>query len=167
MAKGEAVKFSVLIATFNRAAVLRQTLESLASLAPEGSWEVIVVDNNSLDDTRQVVETTAGTFPVSLRYVFEREPGRSAALNAGFQAARGEILVTTDDDVRVEPDWLDRIAAGFTEYHCDYLGGRVLPIWPGERPDWLPARREVICGVFAVLDYGAAPLRYGDRVPLG
>jgi len=161
------VKFSILIATFNRAAVLQKTLESLASLQPQGSWEVIVVDNNSPDDTPQVVEAAARTFPVPLRYVFEPEAGRSAALNSGFRAARGEILVTTDDDVRVEPDWLDRIAAGFEAHGCDYIGGRVVPVWPGEVPDWLPARNEVLCGVIAVLDYGPAPIRYGVRVPLG
>ena len=161
------MKFSILIATFNRAAVLRQTLDSLAALRPEGSWEVIVIDNNSPDDTRQVVEAAAATFPVPLRYVFEAEPGRSAALNRGFRAAEGELLVTTDDDVKVEPDWLDRIAAGFETHGCDYLGGRVLPVWPGALPAWLPARNEVLCGVIAVLDYGASPFRYGARVPLG
>jgi glucosyl-dolichyl phosphate glucuronosyltransferase len=161
------VNFSILIATFNRAAILQKTLESLASLQHRGSWEVVVIDNNSPDDTRQVVEAAAGTFPVPLRYVFEGEPGRSAALNSGFRAASGAILVTTDDDVRVEPDWLDRIAAGFEAHGCDYIGGRVLPVWPGERPSWMPARNEVLCGVLAVLDYGAAPFRYGSRVPLG
>jgi glycosyltransferase involved in cell wall biosynthesis len=161
------LKFSIVIATFNRAAVLRTTLDSLASLQPEGSWEVIVIDNNSPDETRQVVEAAARTFPVPLQYVFEREPGRSAALNTGFRVAHGEILVTTDDDVRVDPDWLDRIAAGFDAHGCDYVGGRVLPVWPGARPDWLPARNEVLCGVLAVMDYGTAPIRYGARVPLG
>lgn len=161
------MEFSILIATFNRAAVLEKTLQSLAALRPRGSWEVVVVDNNSPDSTRQVVEAAALTFPVPLRYVFEREPGRSAALNSGFRAARGGILVTTDDDVRVEPDWLDRIAAGFEAHDCDYLGGRVLPVWPCAVPDWLPARRAVLCGVIAVLDYGPGPFRYGARVPLG
>ena len=51
-------------------------------------------------------------FPAPLRYVFEREQGRSPALNAGIRLAQGDIIVTTDDDVRVEPDWLDRAAAG-------------------------------------------------------
>jgi glycosyltransferase involved in cell wall biosynthesis len=155
------------IATFNRAAVLAETLESLASLQPNGSWEVVVVDNNSPDNTRQVVEAAARTFPVPLHYVFEKEAGRSAALNSGFRVARGDILVTTDDDIRVDPDWIDRIAAGFEAHGCDYIGGRVLPIWPCALPGWLPARREVLCGVIAVLDYGSEPVRYGARVPLG
>lgn len=167
MPEDPAVKFSILIATYNRAAVLAETLESLASLRPADSWEVVVVDNNSSDHTRQVVEAASRAFPVPLRYAFEREPGRSAALNSGFRAARGAILVTTDDDIRVAPDWLDRIAAGFDAHGCDYIGGRVLPLWPCAVPEWLPSRNEVLCGVLALLDYGPDPIRYGARVPLG
>jgi len=161
------VKFSIIIATFNRAAVLQTTLESLASLQPKGTWEVIVVDNNSSDDTRAVVERAAERFPVPLRYLFEAEQGRSAALNCGCRAAAGEILVTTDDDVRVEPDWLERIEAGLEAHRCDYVGGRVFPLWAGEVPPWLPSRFEVLCGVIAVMDYGPEPMKYGVRAPLG
>ncbi len=107
-----AIKYSVVIATYNRAADLRDTLASLASLRPDGPWEVIVVDNNSTDATREVVEQAARTFPVQLRYLFEREQGRSPALNTGIRAAHGDIIVTTDDDVRVPVDWLNRAAAG-------------------------------------------------------
>jgi hypothetical protein len=96
------MKYSVVIATYNRARDLRDTLQSLAGLDADGPWEVIVVDNNSPDDTRQVVASMAAGFPVELRYVFEREQGRSPALNAGIRAARGRIIATTDDDVRVE-----------------------------------------------------------------
>ncbi len=95
------MKYSVVIATHNRAADLRDTLASLAALQPDGPWEVIVVDNNSPDHTRQVVEAAAPTFPVALRYLFEARQGRSPALNAGISAARGQIIATTDDDVRV------------------------------------------------------------------
>ena len=84
----EALKYSVVIATYNRAADLRDTLDSLAGLQPDGPWEVIVVDNNSPDDTRAVVDAAAATFPVPLRYVFEREQGRSPALNAGIRRPR-------------------------------------------------------------------------------
>ena len=89
------MKYSVVIATYNRAADLRETLASLAGLRPDGPWEVIVVDNNSPDDTRAVVEAAQLSFPVSLIYCFEREQGRSPALNAGIRAASGSIVVTT------------------------------------------------------------------------
>ena len=161
------MKYSIVIATYKRARDLRETLQSLAALQPDGPWEVIVVDNNSPDETRDVVLETAGTFPVELRYLFEREQGRSPALNAGIRAARGEIIVTTDDDVRVPPDWLNQAAEGLRRLECDYVGGRVLPIWGGPRPDWLPDRGGKQWAVIALLDYGPAPIEFGTRVPLG
>ena len=161
------MKYSIVIATYNRAADLRQTLQSLAALTPDGPWEVIVVDNNSPDDTRRVVEEATGTFPVDLRYVFEREQGRSPALNTGIRNARGSIIATTDDDVRVPADWLNQAAAGIERMQCDYVGGRVLPLWGAPRPEWIPNHGGKQWAVIALLDYGSAPLEFGSRVPLG
>jgi glycosyltransferase involved in cell wall biosynthesis len=161
------MKYSIVIATYNRAEDLRDTLQSLARLQPDGPWEVIVVDNNSPDDTRAVVETAAATFPVRLRYVFEQQQGRSPALNAGIRAARGEIIATTDDDVRVAPDWLNRAAEGLERLQCDYVGGRVLPIWGSPRPAWIPDHGGKQWAVIALLDYGPEPIEFGSRVPLG
>jgi glycosyltransferase involved in cell wall biosynthesis len=162
-----AVTFSIVIATYNRAAQLGATLASVATLRIDAPWEVIVVDNNSQDDTRRVVEAAASAFPAPLRYVFEREQGRSAALNRGFALAEGDIVVTTDDDVRVEEDWLARIAAGFDTLRCDYVGGRVLPLWEAPPPAWLPKTNGQLWAVIALLDYGREPLQFGRRVPLG
>ena len=161
------VKFSVIIATYNRAMDLIDTLLSLAGLRPKENWEVIVVDNNSTDETASVVSEVARSFPVALRYLFEPEQGRCAALNAGIAAAQGEIIVTTDDDVRVEHDWLDRAAESLSMLNCDYVGGKVIPIWRGGRPDWLPNHGGRHWAVIALLDYGPEPLRFGKRVPLG
>jgi glycosyltransferase involved in cell wall biosynthesis len=161
------MRYSVVIATYNRAADLRDTLDSLAGLRPDGDWEVVVVDNNSADNTRQVVESAATGFPVPLRYLFEPEQGRSPALNAGIRLAQGDIIATTDDDVRVEPDWLDQAAAAIERLDCDYVGGRVLPIWGGPRPAWLSDRGGKHWAVIALLDYGPEPIEFGARVPLG
>ena len=160
------MRFSVVIATYNRAGDLRSTLESLATLRPGADWEVIVVDNNSTDDTRAVVEGAAPGFPVPLHYVFETEQGRSPALNAGIRLAKGDIIVTTDDDVRVEPDWLTRAEEALLSLGCDYVGGPVLPIWGGPRPVWLPHGGKH-WAVIALLDYGPEPMEFGARVPLG
>jgi glycosyltransferase involved in cell wall biosynthesis len=161
------LKYSIVIATYKRATDLRDTLASLASLEPDAPWEVIVVDNNSPDNTRAVVETAARTFPVELRYLFEREQGRSPALNAGIRAARGAIIATTDDDVRVPADWLNRAAEGLHRMECDYVGGRVLPIWGAPRPAWIPNHGGKQWAVIALLDYGTQPIEFGSRVPLG
>jgi glycosyltransferase involved in cell wall biosynthesis len=161
------MKYSIVIATYNRAADLHDTLASLAGLRPAAPWEVIVVDNNSTDGTRAVVERAAAGFPAPLRYVFEQEQGRSPALNTGIRLAQGDVIVTTDDDVRVESDWLDRAGAALDTLGCDYVGGRVLPIWGGPRPDWLPNHGGKHWAVIALLDYGNEPLEFGARVPLG
>jgi glycosyltransferase involved in cell wall biosynthesis len=161
------MKFSIVIATYNRGQDLRETMRSLATLSPAENWEVIVVDNNSKDDTARVVAEAADTFPVALHYLFEQEQGRCAALNTGIRAAKGEIIVTTDDDVRVQPDWLDRAADSLSKLNCDYVGGKVIPMWQGNRPEWLPNRGGRHWAVIALLDYGPEPLQFGKRVPLG
>ena len=161
------MKYSVVIATYNRAAELRATLASLAALRPDGPWEVLVVDNNSTDDTRAVVTAAARTFPTTLTCLHERQQGRSPALNTGIRAARGEIIATTDDDVRVPADWLNAAAKGLQALGCDFVGGRVLPIWRAERPAWLPDHGGKAWAVIALLDYGPQPLEFGARVPLG
>lgn len=162
-----ALKYSIVIATYKRAADLHDTLASLARLQPDGPWEVIVVDNNSPDDTRQVVEAATPGFPAPLRYLFEVEQGRSPALNAGIRSAQGSIIATTDDDVRVPPDWLDCAAEGLERLQCDYVGGRVLPIWGAPRPAWIPNHGGKQWAVIALLDYGPQPVELGNRVPLG
>jgi glycosyltransferase involved in cell wall biosynthesis len=164
------MRFSVLIATYNRAAELRDTLQNIKGLSPAAEWEVIVIDNNSTDETPQVVAEAARTFPVELRYLFEPQQGRSAALNAGISAARGEILATTDDDVRVPPDWLTAAENALESLDCDYVGGKVLPLWPAEPPAWIPNHGGKQWAVLALLDYGPEPVpffKYAHRVPIG
>ena len=134
------MEFSIVIPTYNRADELRETIRSIAKLNVAGDWELLIVDNNSPDHTRAVVEEESAHFPALLRYLFEPEQGRYAALNTGIRAAKGKIVATTDDDARVEPDWLTRAAAGLDELGCDYVGGKVWPIWKGARPEWLPNR---------------------------
>jgi GT2 family glycosyltransferase len=102
-----------------------------------------------------------------LRYVFEPVQGRCAALNSGIRNSAGEIIVTTDDDVRVTPDWLNRAADGLEKLNCDFVGGRVLPIWSAPRPSWLPDHGGRHWAVIALLDYGAEPAELKALAPLG
>jgi glycosyltransferase involved in cell wall biosynthesis len=121
---GGAPAVSVIICTYNRAPSLRATLRSLADTRgrPEISWEVIVVDNNSSDDTRTAVEEFAGTSGLSVRYLFEGRQGKSFALNTGIVAARGEVLAFTDDDVEVASGWVTGIWEGFQKHDCAGIG---------------------------------------------
>src|SRR5579872_1336099 len=98
------IDITVIVCTYNRCELLRKALCSIAEsrLSIGITWEILIVDNNSSDRTREVIEdfSRAGTCRVD--YLFEPRPGLSNARNAGIQAARGDILVFTDDDVIVE-----------------------------------------------------------------
>ena len=78
---------TVLICTWNRAALLEETLASLAGMNVPSTirWEVVIVDNNSTDGTRELVDRVTPTFPTPVRYVFERRQGKSFAMNTGLR----------------------------------------------------------------------------------
>lgn len=132
---------SIIVCTYNRADSLRDTLAALKAqqVSPERSWEVIVVDNNSRDHTRQVVLELQKDWPL-LRYEFEPAQGLSHARNHGIAAARGEVLLFTDDDVLPEPGWLEVTLSGLQRYGADACGGYIEPIWESPPPSWLSNR---------------------------
>jgi len=164
---------TVLIATYNRADLLDETLAYLARMrvSPLLRWDVIVIDNNSKDETRAVVERRMAAFPVRLRYLFEERQGRSSALNTGIREAEGAVLVFTDDDVRVRDGWLDAATAPLLsgDKAIAYTGGPVRPIWGASPPAWLDLERGDLWGTIAIQNHGGEPFIYEARrkVPLG
>jgi glycosyltransferase involved in cell wall biosynthesis len=162
---------SVLICTFNRADRLDETLRTLAaSHVPAGlTWDVIVVDNNSTDHTRQVVTEHAASFPVRLIYIFEARQGKSNALNTGMAASRARVIAFTDDDVRVPSGWLHAaVQPLLDDSGLAYTGGPVEPIWGGPKPDWLDEYGN-LGGTIAVKNHGPAPFIFEEhrKTPLG
>lgn len=152
---------SIIIATANRADQLTDTLASLSRIRTVGDTELILVDNNSTDATRDVVAAASAWCPFAVRYVFEAEQGKYAAMNAGVRAARGAIIAATDDDARFEADWLERAVDGLQRYGCDFVGGRVLPLWTRPKPDWLSDRNSLYTKVIALLDHGDEAREFG------
>lgn len=94
----------VILCTYNRCEDLAGALQSIADsqVASSVTWEVLVVDNNSTDRTRDVVEGFSRQHSGRFRYLFEPKAGKSYALNAGIANARGKVLAFVDDDVNVE-----------------------------------------------------------------
>ena len=139
------ISVSVIIATHNRAARLRQTLEALLEQKTPDSlgWEVVVVDNGSTDDTLEVFRTMAMRAPGRLRYVSEPRLGKSRALNAGLKAARGAVVALTDDDVSPADDWVAASATVLDKRDAHGAGGRILPSWEAEPPKWLRGTRRL------------------------
>jgi glycosyltransferase involved in cell wall biosynthesis len=158
------------ICTRNRAPLLRQALDSLAQLSLPSplTWEVLVVDNGSTDDTTAVVAERSGTLP--LRSVFERSPGLSNARNRCVDEARGAYLLWTDDDVIVGRGWLAEYVRAFGEHpDAAVFGGPVRPSFEGVRPDWLAAIWRQVQSAYGIRDLGdaLAPLAAPDRLPYG
>ncbi|MDE3110532.1 MAG: glycosyltransferase family 2 protein [Acidobacteriota bacterium] len=133
------MKITVIVCTYNRCKSVPATLESIAAQTfPEPvEWEVLVVDNNSSDRTAEVVEEVSRRYPGRFRYLFEPRQGLSQARNAGVNAARGDILVFTDDDITVEPGWLESLTSGLDTGEWAGAGGRILRRWTCSPPKWL------------------------------
>ena len=133
-------KVTVAICTYNRAGYLRQTLASIARQDyPSGQLEVLVIDNNSTDDTRAAVAEHA-TDPHPPRHVFEVTQGLVHARNRGITESTGEILILADDDILMEPDWVRQIMAPFQlneEKRIGCVGGEVVPVFPDGLPEWI------------------------------
>lgn len=132
---------SIIVCTYNRAESVRDTLRALRAQKtnPSREWEVVVVDNNSKDHTRQVVEEIQREWPL-LRYEFEQTQGLSHARNHGIEVASGDTLLFTDDDVCPEPDWVQVVLDSMAEHDCDACGGYIAPVWEKQPPAWLTER---------------------------
>lgn len=167
---------AVVICTFNRADLLRETLAALsACTAPRDcAVDIHVIDNNSTDHTAEVVRQAQATSRYPVTYATESQQGKSFALNRAIGVARGDVIALTDDDVVPSPDWLERIVETFRREPIVFLFGKVMPRWAVLPPPELLLRRaRDIWGPLALIDYGDAPARYTTaafrnmRLPIG
>jgi MprA protease rhombosortase-interaction domain-containing protein len=123
------MRLSVVVCTRNRSSKLLCALASLERCTrPDGvDVEVLVVDNGSSDDTREVSESFAARSALNCRYVLEATPGKSAALNTGISESAGDHVAFTDDDVIVSTDWLRQLVLEYlAEPEIAGVGGRVV-----------------------------------------
>jgi glucosyl-dolichyl phosphate glucuronosyltransferase len=134
------IRITVAIPTYNRAELLRQTLAGVTRQDfPADRCEVLVIDNNSRDDTRAAVAAFAAARPAP-RHVLETRQGLDHARNRAIAEARGEIIVFADDDILVEPGWLRELTAPLladTTRRIGAVGGEVVPVFPDGLPPWI------------------------------
>ena len=133
-------RLSLVIATYNRGAKLCTTLDSLLmQTLPQEQWEVVVVNNNSTDDTAARFADYVAAHPqLDARMVLETEQGVSAARNRGIAESRGEYIVVIDDDERVVPEFLERYYSLFESHpEVGAAGGRILPGFESVPPRWM------------------------------
>lgn len=136
---------------------------------PSGvTWELLVVNNNSTDDTEKVLESYEDRLPV--RALFEATPGKSNALNRAILEAQGDLIIWTDDDVLVDSDWLAAYAAAADRWpDAAFFGGPIEPWFDGEPPAWLRQAYPMVQTAFASRDLGKEPcvLTEGGPLPYG
>ncbi len=154
------VDISVIVPTRNRSAFLREALASvLAQTLPPESYEIIVVDNGSTDNTRNIVDELVAAHPGRIRYVFEEQPGLHRGRHRGAAEARSGLLVFVDDDIIADEKWLQAILHAFEDERVVLVGGKILPRWEGAVPGWIELFKTRTAdgwwlGYLSLLDFG-------------
>jgi glycosyltransferase involved in cell wall biosynthesis len=161
------LKISVVICTYNRAVYVRDAMDSLYEQSlPRSQYEVIVVNNNSSDNTQHVCEDFIRShYDARFHYFNEAEQGSSFARNTGARHASSPLLCFMDDDAVADKDYLERIV-NFFEEHPDAggLGGRIIPKYIPEEPRWMSHYVSSLVGQFHYSD--AVSVFSVNRYPL-
>jgi glucosyl-dolichyl phosphate glucuronosyltransferase len=165
--RGARRSVTAILCTFNRCATLGATLEGLAAsqMPSNTTWEVLVIDNNSTDQTREVAEDFCRRYPQIIRYIFEPRSGKSYAANTGVKSAHGEVLAFIDDDVTVDPGWLYHITASLFSGEWAGAGGRTLAARSFVAPAWFRDEHDGAL-LYGRFDFGDEP-RELDCAPYG
>lgn len=141
--------FSVIVCTHNRSNYLRRALRSVLD-NPQStvSYEIIIVDNASTDNTEKVVEDFKKNH-TCVRYIFEPRLGLSIARNTGWQNAKGQFAVFIDDDGEVEPDWLQAFYLAFKNHpDAAAVGGQIIPKYSDGKPWWIQGQSNRFYGAY-------------------
>lgn len=159
------LEVSVIIPTYNRSALLRDAVTSVLGQDSRSPFEIILVDNNSKDDTAEVVRSLMDQHPGRISYIVETEQGNAHARNRGVKTARAPIIAFIDDDVTVESNWLTSLKNALdSRPELSFVGGKVLPQWTTPPPSWLTPEH---WSPLAVLDYGPDELIIDGKSPRG
>jgi GT2 family glycosyltransferase len=130
------MEVSVIIPTFNRAAILARTLQDYGKQTGDHCIrEILVMDDGSRDDTRAVVEQLARDYPLRLRYLHQENGGLSSARNHAFREAEGDLILFGDDDIIPAPNMVAEHVAWHRKYPAPEVGILGYVTWaPSVRP---------------------------------
>ena len=134
------MEFTVALCTRDRRSRLIDALKSLRCQTCDTSWEVLVIDNGSVDDTSESAAATAADFPVALRVVREETLGLCQARNRALEDARGRVVLFLDDDATCRPGWLGALREAYRVPEVVGTAGRILPVMPPGTPAWILER---------------------------
>ncbi len=135
------MEVSVILPTHNRATMMEGALVSLCEQSYDHNlYEIILVNNNSQDNTDEVSHTVAARYPsVNIRQIFEPIEGLSRARNTGIDASTAPFVAFTEDDAIMPPDWLAKLVEPFRSHGTELakVGGEIEPIWESPPPVWI------------------------------
>lgn len=145
---------TLLVCTFNRSQQLKEVIKN--ALVQETDerfrYEILVVDNNSNDDTHAVVDAFIKNGNIDLHYLFEPRQGKSFALGSALEQIETDYYAIIDDDFILPPDYVKNLINGFIDHpQASYVGGKVIPKWEIDPPEWLTKEH---WSAIAVADYG-------------
>lgn len=158
------MQLDVIIPTYNRQNLLPLALSSLfAAEIPSGLHVLVtVVDNNSTDETRLVVESFQKRFEDRIQYCFEPQQGRAYALNSGIRSTTGDLIGIIDDDEEIDVNWYKTTFESFSSEQYDFIGGPYVPRWSTPPPEWLPPEYG---GVIGWVDGGDKEVPFDSNYP--
>ncbi len=134
---------SIIVCTYNRSEILKYCLDSLENQSVDKSnYEVIVVDNNSTDNTKEVIEEYCRRNS-NFRYVFEENQGLSHARNRGAKEAKSEWTGYVDDDGKVRENYIEQALYTIENFDFDCFGGKVVNWFKYGKPRWYPEIHDI------------------------
>lgn len=146
------IKISVIIPTLNRAPSLKNALVSmLRQLFLKDEYEIIVVDNGSTDNTKEIVKKLNKNYNNRIKYFYDERPGLHVGRHLGAKYAQGEILLYADDDIIASSDWVEEIYKCYSKKEVGAAGGKIIPKFEIEPPKWLKIFHS---GYLSLLDLG-------------
>jgi len=129
------MNLSIIVCTYNRSRLLKKCLESLVVQSGDGI-EILVIDNNSQDDTAHVVNDFLVN-DINIRYFFEDKVGLSNARNRGIKESRADWILFLDDDAIAFPDLVDRSLYLVDRGDFDCVGGMYYGYYNDDKPKWI------------------------------
>ena len=179
------VELSIIVCTRNRAKQLATLIQCLGSQKNIESlnWEIVIVDNNSTDNTREVAYAFCEGSNLKINYIFESKIGLSNARNTGILTSKGSLILFIDDDVLIPKEFLSNALFGIQEFpEFQIFGFKVLPDWDElislskkrdfKPPFWLSLKKpfSLIQSFLPIHDLGSESLQYPNRIaqnPIG
>jgi glycosyltransferase involved in cell wall biosynthesis/peptidoglycan/xylan/chitin deacetylase (PgdA/CDA1 family) len=125
---------TIVVPTYNRAHWIGEALQTLDGQATEGlfHYDVVVIDNASSDNTKEVVEKVAANVSIDIHYIYQTTPGDAPTRNAGLRSSTSDWYAFFDDDQLAEPNWLLGLFKATRDCGANVVGGPVLLDLPEE-----------------------------------